>query len=58
MNIHEGKGCRNVVYKSICCGEHLTFFILDTGKHILWQTVKTQMKCHIRQHFIRVCIVC
>ena len=21
-------------------------FILDTGEHVLWQTVKTQMKCH------------
>ena len=24
----------------------LTLFILDTGKHVLWQMVKTQMKCH------------
>ena len=21
-------------------------FILETGEHVLWQTVKTQMKCH------------
>ena len=28
--------------------------ILDTGKKVLWQTVKTQMKCQRRWHFIRV----
>ena len=38
--------------------EHLTHFILDTGKQVLWQTVKSQMKCRIRQHFIRGCSVC
>ena len=37
---------------------NLAFFILDIGKQVLWQTVKTQMKCCIRQHFIRVCTVC
>ena len=26
--------------------------------HILWQTVKTQMKCHILWHFIRIFTVC
>ena len=30
----------------------------ETSKRILWQTVKTQMKCRIRRHFIRVCTVC
>ena len=28
-----------------------------TPKRVLCQTVKTQMKCHITQHFIRVCAV-
>ena len=27
---------------------------LETPKQVLWQTVKTQMKCRIMQHFIRV----
>ena len=35
-----------------------TIFILDTSKQVLWQTVKTQLNCHIRWHFIRVCTVC
>ena len=35
----------------------LTLFILDTSKQVLWQTVKSQMKCRLRQHFIRVCTV-
>ena len=35
-----------------------TLFILDTGKQVLLQTVKTQMKCRIRRHFIRVSSVC
>ena len=26
--------------------------------HALWQTVKTQMKCRIMRHFMRVCTVC
>ena len=29
----------------------------DTSKLVLWQIVKTQMKCQIGQHFIRVCTV-
>ena len=38
----------------------LTLFLLDTCKHlqVLWQTVKTQMKCSIRRHCIKVCNVC
>ena len=32
--------------------------ILETPKRELWQTVKTQMKCSIMLHFIRVCTVC
>ena len=28
----------------------LSLFILDTGKQVHWQIVKTQMKCHIKQH--------
>ena len=30
----------------------------ETPKRVLWQTVKTQMKCRIMWHFIRVCTVC
>ena len=37
---------------------NLTIFILDIGEHVIWQTVTTQMKCCIRQHFIRVYNVC
>ena len=29
-----------------------------TPKQVLWQTVKTQMKCRIIPHFIRVYTVC
>ena len=36
----------------------LTLCILVTPKCVLWQTVKTQMKCCIMQHFIRVYTVC
>ena len=35
----------------------LNFFILHTCSHVLWQTVKTQMKCRIRRHLIMVCTV-
>ena len=35
----------------------LTLFILDKCKQILLQKVKTLLKCHIMQYFIRVCIV-
>ena len=28
-------------------------FILDTSKKVLWQTVKTRMKCCIMQHLIK-----
>ena len=38
--------------------QDITFFILETCKKILWQTVKTHMKCCIRQHFVRICTVC
>ena len=31
--------------------------MLETPKRVLWQTVKTQMKCSITLHFIRVCTV-
>ena len=36
----------------------ITLSIMETPKQILWQTVKTQMKCSIMLHFIRVCAVC
>ena len=32
--------------------------VLDICKQVLWQRVKTQFKCRIMRHFIRVCIVC
>ena len=32
--------------------------ILDMGKLVLWQTVKTQIKYHVLGHFIRVCTTC
>ena len=42
-----------------CLPEYLlTIFILDTNKQVLWQTMKTQMKCRIWRHIIRVCKVC
>ena len=44
--------------KFACLIQCLTLFILDTGKQVLFQTVKTQMKCCIMRHFIRVCTVC
>ena len=36
----------------------LTLCILETPKRVLLQTVKTQMKCPIKLHFIRVYTVC
>ena len=34
-------------------------FIHETPiKWVLWQTLKTHMKCSIMLHFIRVCTVC
>ena len=33
-------------------------FVLDTGKQVLWQTVKTHLRFSIRQRFISVCTVC
>ena len=36
----------------------LTHCIQKTLKQVLWQTVKTQMKCTTMLHFIRVCTVC
>ena len=36
----------------------LTFCIWKTHKQVLWQTVKTQIKCHILWHFIRFYTVC
>ena len=35
----------------------LTLCILETPKRVLLQTVKTQMKCSIMLHFIRVFVV-
>ena len=36
----------------------LTICIGETPKWVLLETVKTQMKCHILRHFIRVYTVC
>ena len=36
----------------------LTLCIRETPKWVLLQTVRTQMKCHILRHFIRVHTVC
>ena len=30
----------------------------ETPKRVLLQTVKTQMKCHIMRHFIKIYTVC
>ena len=38
--------------------QFLTLYRPDTPKQVLLQTVKTQMKCCIMQHFIRVCTIC
>ena len=38
-------------------GFNLNPFHSGSGKQVLWQTVKTQMKCCIVPHFIRVCTV-
>ena len=38
--------------------KRLTLWRPETPKWVLSQTVKTQMKCRIMQHFIRVCTVC
>ena len=37
--------------------DSLILCILETPKGVLWQTVKTLMKCSIMLHFIRVFIV-
>ena len=36
----------------------LIFYVLVTPKCIRFQKERTQMKCCIKQHFIRVCTVC
>ena len=42
---------------SLCSLSHACFHSGNRLK-VLWQTMKTLMKCYIRQHFIRVCTVC
>ena len=32
--------------------------LLYQPTYVLWQTVKTLMKCRMRRHFLRVCTVC
>ena len=44
---------RSFIWTSI-----LTLWIRETPKRVLWQTVKTKMKCSIVLHFIRVCTAC
>ena len=43
--------------QNVCCG-YSTLCIWETPKWVLLQTVKTQMKCHTMQHFIRAYTVC
>ena len=43
---------------SACPNINVNPFHSGYGKQILWQTVKTQMKCRIRRHFIWVFTVC
>ena len=40
---------------SVSRGHTLTLCVLETSKRVLRQTGKTQMKCSILLHFIRVC---
>ena len=35
----------------------VTLLYMATPKQVLWQTVKTQMKCSTMLHFIRICTV-
>ena len=44
--------------KTIRLVHYLGHCILETPKQVLWQTVKTQMKCSIMLHFIRVYTFC
>ena len=41
------------VYKCV-----LNLWRLESPKRVLWQTVKTQMKCCTMRHLTRVCTVC
>ena len=44
--------CKNL--KNPSC--HLNICTLENSKQVLWQTVKTKMKCSIMLHFIRVLV--
>ena len=39
----------------MCIYIPFTLLSLDSGKQVNWKTVKTQMKCCLRRHFIRIC---
>ena len=40
------------------CISILYILVILIPKCVIWQTVKTQMKCHIMHLFIRVCTIC
>ena len=56
-----GTGC---LFQFTYCGygifilSTLTLWDLETPDRVVLQTVKTQMKCSMMLHFIRVCTVC
>ena len=52
INENYNKNAVHVMYQ--CKINPLYTNVLVTPKCVLWQTVKTQMKCHIKWHFIRV----
>ena len=43
--------------KQLVSGVILTLYKPETPKHVLLQTMQTQMNCHLMWHCIRVCIV-
>ena len=45
-------------YLCLWTGSPINLCRQETPKRVLWQTVKTQMKCRIMRHFIWVCTVC
>ena len=52
-----------LIYQQIYLNKHckpciLSFVFEETPRCVLWQTVKTQMKCSMMLHFIRVYTVC
>ena len=58
LNILEPKPLEVMVLIKIHTNHILTNSIPETPEQVLLQTVKTQMKCSIMLHFIRVYTVC